>query len=160
MHAVHTPSTAPTGIVQEPRRATGKAIQYWDALRGERRYPRRDEVARDALPELEPHLFLVGRDDADRSCVLDGGAVLRDLCGADPIGHPVREALPAELCRRAGELIETAFQIGRPLADSGSFEDPAGGEVLYRAVFMPLSEDQRRVDGILGAISFKRRALH
>jgi hypothetical protein len=150
-----------TQAIREPRRVTGKALQFWEAVRGPRPYPSRGDIGARTPAELVPHLFLVAPGGAEGLCAFaEGGSVLGALCGCDPVGQPVVDALPAELRSRAAALMAAAFEVGKPLADSGSFAEDRETQVLYRAVFMPLSSDQRRVDSLLGAISFKRTALH
>jgi len=152
---------APEGPPREPRRATGKALQCWDSVRGARRCPTRGEIAAALLPELDQHRFIVRPGDRGASAHFEEtGAVLKDFCGVDPQGLAVRTALPRELGPRIGGLINTAFRLGKPLADSGSFTDATGAQILYRLVVMPLSEDQNKVDRLWGAVSFKRGKAH
>jgi hypothetical protein len=46
----------------------------------------------------------------------------------------------------------------KPIADVGRFVNRNGSDVFYRSVLLPLSDDQTRVNYVLGAFSYKLAA--
>ncbi len=44
-----------------------------------------------------------------------------------------------------------------PVTMGGSFRNPAGREILYRSVLLPLSDDQRTISAVLGAANCKEK---
>ena len=71
-----------------------------------------------------------------------------------PDATPVADALPSAkekglaFCRAVAEL-------KKPLADVGRFFNRAGREVKYRSILLPFSDDERNVNYVIGAFSYK-----
>ena len=107
--------------------------------------------------ELGQQFLLLKADPVPQLSVfiLCGESVLLDL-GGDPTGMPLPEPLPnqiqADLCRAF------AAALGRlePIHEEGAYSSPAGAEIRYRSVFLPLeSEGRSNRDYIFGAFGSK-----
>ena len=45
----------------------------------------------------------------------------------------------------------------KPIADVGEFTNASGEEILYRSVFLPVTDDGGSVTHLIGAFSYKTR---
>jgi hypothetical protein len=141
------------------RRITGIALRYWYGLRGARDCPAQGELEPTRPHELAPHLFIVTPGAAAESYrILEAGDALATLCRSDPVGRAVNDSLPRLMRERAQAVIWTAMKIRKPLADCGHFCETRDTDMFYRSVYMPLADRNGRLEGLLGAISFKREA--
>jgi hypothetical protein len=138
------------------RRVSANAVQYWRELAAPRRYPGRTQVTRESAPALWDHFFVirVGAETADH-VFEQAGPVVREALGADPTGKAVGDALPREILGRALYFQKAACDLMAPIDEAGRFTRADGAEIVYRAVLLPLSDDQRNANYLLGAFSFR-----
>jgi len=140
------------------RRMVGQALALWERLRGGRSFPSRADCHDVATGEIEPNTFLIAvSENEDEDEVVGCGTALRDALGCDPTGQKVGKVLPSAT-ERGLTFWRVAAELKKPIADIGSFTNAKGEEVLYRSVLLPLSDDQERVNYLLGAFSFRRAA--
>lgn len=147
------------------RRTNDLALTYWRELRGQRPYPRPDEVLATsdgqapADAELTPHFFVVDFDGEPMGSVFTAGsAVLDEAFGTETTGRKISECMPAGLGESMISFVRAMARTKKPITVSGTFDADADGKMLYRSIYMPLSADQSNVDHMLGAFSFKRAA--
>ena len=82
--------------------------------------------------------------------------MLREALGGDPTGKNVGDALPREIVGRALYFQRAACDLMAPIDEAGRFTRTSDNvEILYRAVLLPLSENQREANYLLGAFSFR-----
>jgi hypothetical protein len=162
-HAPMEPITlADQNVDGVERRISATAVQYWRELAAPRRYPSRTQVTHGSAPALWDNLFIVkvGMDAADHVFEYCGAA-LREALGSDPTGKTVGDVLPREIVGRALYFQKAACDLMAPIDEAGRFTRASDGvEVLYRAVLLPLSEDQREANYLLGAFSFRTIVNH
>ncbi|MBL8702810.1 MAG: hypothetical protein JNK67_30795 [Alphaproteobacteria bacterium] len=137
------------------RRACAQALQLWREAAAPRRMPSVTAIRRDVAGTLWPHLFVVEwPGEFDGSRVVDAGSVLAEALGLDPVGKAMREAWPAESLQRLQFLQETTVELMTPIDEAGRWRR-GESEIVYRCVWLPLSDDQRVVTHLLGAISYR-----
>jgi len=143
------------------RRLTGRALLYWWTLKGDSAYPRHSALPLGS-PEVKggeglwPNIFTVALpQDTDDSKFVCCGSALGEVTGSDCAGRRASQCLPAPLWDKLRYVFEAAKESMKPLTASGRFETNGGRIALYRAIVLPLSEDGRAIDHLLGAISFK-----
>jgi hypothetical protein len=144
------------------RRISATAVQYWRELAAPRRYPSRTQVTNGSAPTLWDNFFIikVGPDAAEHVFEFCGAA-LREALGSDPTGKSVGDVLPREIDGRALYFQKAACDLMAPIDEAGRFTRPTDSvEVLYRAVLLPLSDDQREANYLLGAFSFRTLVNH
>ena len=138
------------------RRVCSRALAAWRALAAPRRFPAGAQI--DALEptDLKDHFFVLSvPGDSARSTCVSAGTVMQRAIGRDPTGRALSELLPPPIGQKLLGALRDAVATGAPVADSGRWARPDGSDDVYRAVLMPLSDDQRTIDAVLGAINFR-----
>lgn len=152
-HASDAGSPAPRN---SERRMVGRALVMWEKLRQGRAFPSRADCEAAEAAGLAANSFLIRVSDSeDNDEVVACGAALRDALGDDPTGKKVAKVLPSAT-ERGLTFWRVAAELKKPIADIGSFTNDNGQEVQYRSVLLPLSDDQERINYLLGAFSFRR----
>ena len=140
------------------RRMVGRALALWEKLRDGRSFPSRADCDGSGAGDLAPNTFLIKVSESEENDEVVGcGPALREALGSDPTGQKVSKVLPSAT-ERGLTFWRVAAELKKPIADIGSFTNAQGQEVLYRSVLLPLSDDQERVNFLLGAFSFRRSA--
>jgi hypothetical protein len=80
------------------------------------------------------------------------GCALRAAAGFD--GASLADCAPGSLLDLVTRRVPQILQRKTPLGFGGSLQRE-DGDLLYRTVLLPLSEDGTRVDSVLGAIAFR-----
>ncbi|MGQ0661990.1 MAG: PAS domain-containing protein, partial [Pseudomonadota bacterium] len=138
------------------RRACSRALEWWREMAAPRPYPARAQVTAKSAAELWDHLFVVRVAGAPKDYSFEqAGPVLRAALGVDPTGRKVANALPRAIRSRFLHFQKLAASLKNPLYVAGKWTREDGEEVLYRSVFLPLSDDQRDINYLLGAFSFR-----
>ncbi len=143
------------------RRLTGRALLYWWTLKGENPLPRHSSLPLEsptatAGEGLWANFFTVALPDGADDCLfIYCGAALAEVLGRDCAKQRPAQCLPPALWDKLRYVFEAARESMKPLTASGRLETTEGEMALYRAIILPLSEDGRAVDHLLGAINFK-----
>ncbi len=156
-HAPVKPAAAYTGAIDGvERRIAANAVQYWRELAAPRRYPGRAQVTRESAPALWENFFIVKvGPDAAEHVFEQTGPVLCEALGCDPAGKAVGDVLPREIVGRALYFQKAACDLMAPIDEAGRFTRADGAQIVYRAVLLPLSDDQRNANYLLGVFSFR-----
>lgn len=149
-------TTQPAARSRPERRLIGRALTYWETVRGCRRLPRYADVCGGwkAVHEESLYLIAVGEDEAGDT-VVHAGAALGAALGKDPVGRPATTVLPSST-ELGLSFCRAVVAMKKPIADVGRFTNASGEEICYRSILLPLSDDEDRVNYVLGAFSFKR----
>lgn len=128
-------------------------FRYWNAVRGDRNLPRRDEIAPGDIRLLLPDVFILQRQSdgtirfrlaGTRICTLFGGE-LRD----QPFSALWQEAEMAEIDRVAGRVMAECT----PLLLSAICRTAAGETLDLELLLAPLASADGKNDRLLGALS-------
>jgi hypothetical protein len=137
------------------RRVSCQALVYWTALQKGRKMPPVGEVDAEAFGELRENMFIMNTGNGGGQFVIRTcGEVVSDTCGDDPRGHPVMDVFPIPLNENAFEVCTYAVASRQPMVDAGTImgED---SKFIYRLIVMPLSDDGKSVNNLLGAFSYR-----
>jgi PAS domain len=141
------------GIVTSP--SVHAFHDYWQSLRGTRRFPAKAEIDVTAIPRLAPGLILlkVFRDPLDFEYRIIGDDLVSRF--GDVKGRRVRETVLVNVTSSAYANYCAVVEAGRPqflqgLAASALFEDPR----MVSRVHCPLSSDGETVDHIISYVTF------
>ncbi len=137
------------------RRVIGRAIRQWESLLTERGLPSYADCLAGFDGQFEDGLVLFRFDP-------DPAAELISACGQDfivalgwnPTGRPISEVLPSATQRQL-QLWRVAAESLKPVADIGEFQNSNGTDILYRCVFLPVSENGEDVSQILAVFSYR-----
>lgn len=138
------------------RRATKRAFDYWRMIAQGRRYPSIDDVDLTVVGDLDDNLFFLAVKRPVADChVVESCPALKRALGFAPDGRRIADILPTEIERPWFDALDYTVSIGNPMEVQGRWTCEDRDVVLYRAVFLPLSDDLRAVTHILGAFNFK-----
>jgi hypothetical protein len=139
----------------DDRRLTNRIMAKWSAISAEPRMPRPGEITESAfgadwsscvLIALEPVLW--------RSRLVYVGDTLRNRDRTAGIPQILNDYQEGSLVRLAAAKIPALLERRAPMIFGGYA--PRGREViLYRAILLPVSSDNQRIDHALGAINFR-----
>ena len=86
--------------------------------------------------------------------IVECGPLFRNAWGRDPVGLAAKNVLPSAT-ERGLVFWRVAAEMRKPIADVGTFTNQKGEDVLYRSVFLPISEDGKRITHLMAAFSYK-----
>lgn len=146
--------TAPQETFHE-RRIVGRALSSWEGLRTGESFPLHRECLASFDPRILPGMILIeiNRREED-DIIVDCGPDFIEALGRDPIGLPVHTILPSSTDRGL-VFWRVAAELKKPIADVGGFTNANGIDIVYRSVFLPVSEDGTQVTHLLGAFSYR-----
>ena len=138
------------------RRTTDQLLAYWNWLRGPREFPSYQDIDQSVIPGLWRHVFVVEvADHILDTKVLYAGSALKAACQYFVPDEQILAHLTPQLRQKLLVAISVAAKMKEPTFDSGELVREDCGEVLYRFVVLPLSDDQIRVNRLIGAFNFK-----
>ena len=133
-----------------------RGLDYWDRKRGDRRMPARRDIEPTEIADLLPNIVLVDveRDPLDFRYRLIGTAITarlaRDYTGSSFSSLPHQQP--------GSRVWETAVRIiaeREPVFSDIPYVGPDRWVRGYGDVYMPLSEDDDRVNMIFGVVQFE-----
>ncbi len=132
------------GFEAYERRTMPRLLAYWDERRGRRSFPSLADLESEAISDLWPHCFVVDPTIGNRSLCYIGTAYLYVPGGSsqsllDQVLSPVSEVLRAK----------------EPVLSAGEITYYGGRQLLLRSILLPLSEDDRSINLVLGASAFR-----
>lgn len=150
-----TPENQADDNIFRERRTVGYALTRWDKLREKGGLPNRSSCLAVFDEDFLPGTFVVEISDGDdEDMIIDCGARFREALGRDPVGRAMRDIMPSAT-ERGLEFWRVAAELKKPIADVGEFTNPKGQDILYRSVFLPVSEDGIRITHLIGAFSYR-----
>lgn len=143
------------------RRLSVRLLDYWNQLRGDRRYPSPDDIHFQEVPELAEFGFTMSVGHGGEgpkihylgSALKDYINMFRDVQPGGEIDNKPLSLALNDAIRRYAEVME---REGPVAFESESFDVP-GTQLVYRAIILPFSRDDARIDFILGAIRYKEK---
>jgi hypothetical protein len=134
----------------EDRRLVMRVLARWRAIAGGRGLPRRSQIDPRRFGQDWANCLLVDVDPLPRhSRLAFVGERLRDPTGPAFDRQRLDECLENTLLHSATAQIDRVVAEREPVAEGVSTH--VGAPVLYRSILLPLSEDGRWIDGVLGA---------
>ncbi len=133
-------------------------LTYWNQLRGERDFPRENEIDPDEIDEIWPSCFLISIDDVTRRIGYRYsylGAELIEAYGEDANNPDVimrlvsSDSLP--MVQKFNEVVEAR----RPVIDESEFVNLKRLNIRYRTCMLPLGLADGTVTHILGCMRWR-----
>jgi hypothetical protein len=140
------------------RRAVGRALSCWDRLRAVKEFPSRADCLEVFDDDLTNGVIVIQfTPEEETDLIVECGPLFRDAYGRDPVGMAAKNVLPSATDRGL-TFWRVAAEMKKPIADVGEFINLKGEDVLYRSVFLPISEDGKRITHLMATFSYK--AVH
>ena len=137
------------------RRVVGRALRNWEALRTRESIPLHSDCLANFDADILPGTFLIEiNQHAENDVIFDCGPDLVSALGRDPVGLPVQSILPSAIDRGL-VFWRVAAELQKPIADIGCFMNAKGLNMLYRCIFLPVSDEGGRIAYVLGAFSYR-----
>ncbi len=147
-------------FVSNERRLVLRILDYWEFLRGERRFPSPDDVNPTDLPEDWLNCVLI--DTFGPQETWEFRHVGEGYNGLGPAVSPGVKWISSEKDSFTGlttSYIPKVLERCIPVSISGEIE--RGGECIrYRSILLPLSADGEQVTAILGAANRSEQVAH
>jgi len=137
------------------RRAVGRALGCWDRLRRTKDFPTRADLLEIFDDDLTKGVIVIQfTPHEEDDLIVECGPLFRDAYGRDPVGMAAQKVLPSSTDR--GLIFwRVAAEMRKPIADVGEFTNVKGEDVIYRSVFLPISEDGKKITHLIAAFSYK-----
>jgi hypothetical protein len=139
------------------RRLVIRVHHIWQKVSGNS-YPRRSQIDPAVFGADWAYCFMIDLDQVPgRSRFSHLGHALRDLTWPTFERQSVGECLEGSLLELATRQIPQLLEKKRAQSFAGSaFHQDA--DILYRTILLPLSENGKEIDGVLGAIGYREIA--
>ncbi len=140
------------------RRLTMYLMADWQDLRGNRRCPVARDFAVSIPPDLLPYCFIflpAGTLDDSRLCNV--GEYLARMSGLTTTSLALSEVPGETLLGVATRSVGTALERAVPTLEDGEFEDRQGKRNVYRAILLPLEDEQGEIVQLLGGVRCEAR---
>ncbi len=131
---------------------------YWDRIRGDRRFPAESEINPDDLPDIWPSCFLVSIDNVTRRHGYRYsylGESLMEAYGDDlsnpDVAHRLVSAVDAPMVHKFDEVLRT----GDVVIDESEFVNLKRLNIRYRTCLLPLGPEGRAITHIIGCMRWK-----
>jgi hypothetical protein len=135
---------------RDDRRLVMRVLAQWQTLAAGRGMPRRSQIDPRRFGLDWGSCLLIDVDpEPQHSRLAFIGERLRDPTGPAFERQRLDECLEDTLLYSATAEIERVVAERAPVAEGVATHE--GAAVLYRSILLPLSEDGRRIDGVLGA---------
>ncbi len=142
--------------VAADQRLTVRLIVQWHKLRGNRRCPLASEFLSSIPPELLPDCFnFVSGKSLDEGRISLGNNFAR-ISGITKTSLLLAEVPGNTLLGATIRSLEDALK-GNPIPDNGEFEDGIGQRYLYRAILLPLEDDEGEIIQVICGASCTAR---
>jgi hypothetical protein len=143
------------------RRTCTQALNYWREIAAPRRFPSLEQVTRESAGALWEYLFVIAvTGQPGEFTYMRSGDILNRALGFDATGRKVSDVLPREIRNRVLYFQKTAVDLSSPVDEVGKWLRADSNQIIYRSVVLPLSDDQRTVNYLLGAFSFRLISPH
>jgi len=128
----------------EERRLVGRILRHWKEIADRGRLPRRDDVTAWMQGDDGANCLLIAVEWPIELShfVVVGVNLAVGLCRTDTLAGTLLSSARQVVLSRRGLMIEGVARL-------------RGGDIRYRAVLLPLSEDRRRIDHVLGATNYR-----
>jgi hypothetical protein len=132
----------------------GGALAYWRAKRSGRTMPSRRDIDPSEIPKLLPHLQLIDVvHDRFRYRLI--GTALVDAYGRNYTGQFVDELFDKSRSEFISKIYSSVVETRRPGFLRSGYVTTKGVKLVANRLYLPLSEDDRELNMILGAATFE-----
>lgn len=138
------------------RRMTRRLFDYWQALRGDRKWPALESFNPEAVPGFGANAFMLEfGDNPENPTFRFIGAALAKDCGQDLTKKAVSSVPSGTLLSRLTDNYGQVLVKQGPVQFEDGFVNAKGVKMLYRGIMLPFSryKEADKIDYIVGAIN-------
>lgn len=135
----------------------GAALAYWQKKRQGRAMPSRGDLDPIEIPKLLPNLQLIDRVGSHFRYRLVGTALV-EAFGKDFTGQSLEDFADRQRSEFIGRVYASVWESRRPAFLSSQYVTTKSVILIANRVYLPLSDDDRDVNMILGAMTFESGA--
>ncbi len=143
------------------QRVVNKLCSYWNLLKGDRDYPANNEIELEEIREIWPYCFVIKIDEDEDEIkkysfvyLGDKAAEIYDVDMDLTVNHA--KVLSPSIINHLYPCLDAVLKGKEPIIDELDFQDTIGDDLRGRQCLLPLSEDGKRIDCILGAVSCRK----
>lgn len=137
----------------EEKRITDALKDYWEALRGERKFPTENEIDSAKIADIWDHCFLAKAENGKFVYDFLGEGIIEayadNMEGEEVVEDQIFPESPA-LRSKFQEVVDEQ----EPLFYDGAFINKNNMDIKFRKILLPLG-DNGKVDYVLGAMRWK-----
>ena len=137
----------------------GDALAYWRHKRVGRAMPSRRDIDPTEMPKLLPYLQLIDAIGGRFRYRLVGTA-LADAYGKDFTGQYLEDFADKQRSNFITKVFASIWETGRPAFVRSQYVTTKSVNLIANRLYMPLSDDDREVNMILGALTFESGTTH
>jgi len=135
----------------------GAVLAYWRRKRQARAMPSRGDIDPIEIPKLLPNLQLIDRVGAQFRYRLVGTALV-EAFGKDFTGQYLEDFADRQRSEFIGKVFASVWSARRPAFLSSQYVTTKSVSLIANRLYLPLSDDDREVNMILGAMTFESGA--
>ena len=141
-----------TSMQDRERRLVIRVLSSWRAVCEKRQFPRADEMTQELLGDDWPNCLIIALDDDRNPRFQYVGAVFHGPSWAVSPAQRVSDCPDGTLLKYASGFYPQILAERIPVS-IGNKASLTTGPALFRAILLPLSNDDSRIDALLGAAS-------
>ncbi len=140
------------------RRLNMRLMAFWWDRRADRHFPTLEDFDPDALSDVWTHCFtLRPAESPEKTAFKFIGETIAKASGVEDTNITVAQVPENSLLQHATRNLDDVLAQKVPVIHSGEFETGEGRTLMYRSILLPLSQDQKTVDHLVGGARCKQK---
>ncbi len=141
---------------KQERRLTMRLLNYWQELRGVRRFPSLGDINPEAVGDIWENCYVLDVGTTSRDPMFSYlGQRLAKLSGVYIRGNSLADLENGTLLDQATRHVPEVLETCAPVTSEDEFIRYDGVTIIYRSIVLPLSDDQKTVSHLLGGANGK-----
>ena len=143
--------------VQNERRLPVQLLNYWDEIRGIRRFPSENDIHPEDILHLWDHCYLIQVNDLEKRQRVDftylGSEILKTY--REHLSEEDAADIISPGSSRLAQNFRSVIESGSPVMQSGEFIIANGNTIRFRQCLLPLGLTDDKVEAIFGCARLK-----
>lgn len=140
------------------RRITELLLGYWNIIKGNRLFPKYDDVNSHDISDIWDNCFIVhitNSSEKNKYNYLYLGTNLEQAYNGDSLTIDDAPPLASPMVDRLVNKYEEVLRSRAPIIEEDAFVNARGKTVRYRQILLPLGPNDSEVSHILGGMRYK-----
>ncbi len=130
-------------------------LDYWNGVRGTRRYPRRRDIDPLDFHQHWPLIFMVEGKRVEDMTLRLAGTAYREIYGFELTGQKLVDLIPRTQSHAVLDDFEECLNEGHPVFAANEMNwRPRRSRLKYHRLLLPLGDDRDEVSHVLGLAVF------